>query len=73
MELTGTVGRMSGGCRCCRYRHGKDVTEEQHSKNKAVHKHNKHEVNGVKKSRWNKKHGIQEKSRKHSRAISWLY
>ena len=29
MELTGTVGRMSGGCRCCRYRHGKDVTEEQ--------------------------------------------
>lgn len=73
METTGSVGKMSGGCRCCRYKHGKEVTEEQHS-TKRRHVHNHHEVNSVAfKMRWNKKLGILEKSRKNSNIQRWLY
>ena len=71
MELTETHGKMnSKGCWCCGSNSGKETTEEQHRKYKRCH--NKHEILGIKKPRWNKKKGINEMSKKHSRVMPWV-
>lgn len=55
--------------------HGKDHTEFQHKKRNASGRWKvcNTRVGVKKKERWNKKKGIQEKSKKHSKLINWLW
>lgn len=61
MEITGTVGKISrSGWNAPN--HGKMSTFDQHSKGKLRNRCD--EI--IFKWRWNKKHGVREKSKKHS-------
>jgi len=70
MEKTETLGKMSAQNSYYRLWHGRYPTENQFSKNR---KHHPVGIQYVSKIRINKKHGIFEKSKKHSRVIIWFY
>jgi len=71
MEIKKTGGSMSS-------LYIRSISKKKASENETPYRkvmlHGKHDHSGMSpKLRWNKKHGIREKSKKNSRLLKWMY